>query len=72
MLSERHHLRQHGALQLPPSLRTKVIPVFLQILNLQLVLALSEDGLRVLLKAPRQDATLPVPDINPSVSIHNS
>ena len=65
-------LDKYKALMLKSSLHTKMIPVFLQILNLQLVLALSENWFGVFLKAPWQDATLPVPNINSSIGIYNS
>ena len=65
-------LDKYKALMLKSSLHTKMIPVFLQILNLQLVLALSENWFWVFLKAPRQDATLPVSNINSSIGIYNS
>lgn len=51
---------------------TEMVPVLLQVLNLQLVASLSEDGFGVLLEASRQDSTLPVADVNPTVWIHYS
>ena len=65
-------LDKYKALMLTSSLHTKMIPVFLQILNLQLVLALRENWLWVFLKAPWQDAPLPVPNVNSSISVYNS
>lgn len=44
----------------------------MQILNLQLVPALSKDGLGILLKAPREDATLPIADIDSAIWVRNS
>ena len=64
-------LDKYKALMLKSSLHTKMIPVFLQILNLQLVLNFSENWFPVL-KAPREDATMSVPNINSSICIHGS
>lgn len=53
-----------------PSL-TKVIPVLLHVLDLQLVAAFSEDGFGVLLEASRQNASLPWPCIYPAVHVND-
>lgn len=51
---------------------TKVVPVLLHVLDLQLVAALSKDGFGVLLEAPRQKASLPRPCVYPAIHIdHN-
>lgn len=50
---------------------TKVIPILLHVLDLQLVAALSKDGFRVLLKPSRQDSSMPGPSIDPSVHVYH-
>ena len=50
---------------------TKVVPVLLHVLDLQLVPALCEDGFGVLFKAPRQYPPLPGSSVDPPVHVHH-
>lgn len=49
-----------------------MIPVFLEVLNLQLVPSLREKRLGVFLKAPREDSALPVADVDPAIGVYDS
>lgn len=50
---------------------TKMIPVLLHVLDLQLIPALCEDGFGVLLEASRENTTLPGSNIDPPIHIHH-
>lgn len=49
-----------------------MIPIFLEVLNLQLVPSLREKRLGVFLKASREDAALPVADVDPAIGVYDS
>lgn len=59
----------HAIKNLNSSFITKVVPVFLHVLDLQLVTAFGKYGFRILLKAPRQKASLPRPCIYSAVHV---
>jgi len=49
-----------------------MIPVFLKVMNLQLVPSLREERFGVFLKASREDATLPVAYVDPAIWVYDS
>lgn len=62
----------HGIKVLNSPSITKVVPVFLHVLDLQLVPALSEYGFGILLEAPGQKASLPRPCIYSAVHVEHN